>query len=102
MSTCINYEVIEGLDDEATDQDYYDSLQLAINSLTAWRLQGSYGRAMMDAIAAGYCMLGKESTSDYWGNRIPSRDEVKAGTKGSKKFVLDRMGRAYANAMAKL
>lgn len=62
------------------------ALQTLINSGT-WGLQGSYGRAMMDAIESGYCALGTEPARDYWGNRIPSRDEVEPGTKGSVEFV---------------
>jgi hypothetical protein len=72
------------------------AIQCAINSLSAWRMEGSQGRAMMEAIEAGWCMLGLEPTRDYWGNRIPSRTEVKEGTKGSRQYVVDRMGDDWA------
>jgi hypothetical protein len=52
-----------------------------------WRLEGSIGRAMMDAIEAGRCTLGPKPAWDYWGNRIPSKHEVQPGTKGSEEFV---------------
>lgn len=84
-------------DDASSHEEVADALQRAINSLSAWRLQGSYGRSMMAAIEAGECCLGKEPTTDYWGNRIPSRSEVKAGTKGSIEFVRDRMGDDWAD-----
>lgn len=61
-----------------------------------WSLQGSYGRAMMQAIEAGTCMLGHEPAQDYWGNRIPSRTEVEAGTKGSREFVVAARGEDWA------
>ena len=61
--------------------------QKGIDSGDVWRLQGSYGRRAMDLINAGYCMLGLVGHKDYWGNYIPSRFEVKQGTKGSKLFV---------------
>lgn len=93
-------ENIEGSAD--TVEEYYESLQRAINGLMAWRMQGSYGRAMMQALTDGYCLLGREHTRDYWGNRIPSRDEVKRGTKGSIEYVAEIHGQDYADRMAAL
>ena len=80
---------------DASPEDEALALQRAINS-GMWSLQGSYGRAMMDAITAGVCMLGQRGARDYWGNYIPSRDEVKAGTKGSRDYVVERMGEGWA------
>ena len=79
---------------EVDDQEYYASLQRAING-GMWSLQGSYGRAMMQAISDGWCLLGNQSFNDYYGNRIPSRTEVKAGTKGSPEFVLEHRGQEW-------
>lgn len=98
MITLNDIETIEGLDDEATEEDYYHSMQRTINS-GMWGLQGSYGRAMMDAISAGRCMLGRDQATDYYGNTIPSRDDVKQGTKGSYGFVLKTMGTEWADLM---
>ena len=81
------------------EMEYFASIQAAINSLHAWKMQGSMGRAMMGAMDAGRCMLGLKPTHDYWGNRIPSRDEVKAGTKGSYDFVVEHYGSDWANTM---
>lgn len=75
------------------------ALQRIINA-GQWSLQGSYGRTMMAAIENGQCLLGKTGARDYWGNYIPSRDEVKAGTKGSYEYVADRFGDEHAEAMA--
>jgi hypothetical protein len=75
-------------DEDATAAEEIEALQRAISGGT-WSLQGSWGRAMMDAIEAGVCVLGPRGARDYWGNYIPSRTEVKSGTKGSI---------AYANA----
>lgn len=57
--------------------------QSAINSGLAWGLQGSYGREAMSLIESGDCILGEVGHRDYYGNYVPSRYEVKAGTKGS-------------------
>lgn len=86
-------------DMDIDDFDYYSSIQRAINSLSAWRLQGSYGRAMMDAINAGKCLLATKSTTDYWGNYIPSRYEVKDGTKGSEGYVDECSGTDWLRKM---
>jgi hypothetical protein len=58
-------------------------MQNAINSGLAWKLEGSVGRQAMEYLEIGVCMLPKVAKFDYYGNRVPSRDEVKAGTKGS-------------------
>lgn len=62
-------------------------LQDLINSGTAWKLEGSVGRAAMEAIEAGECVLGEEGHKDYWGNYVPSRYEVQPGTKGSVEYA---------------
>ena len=91
-------KIIEG--ETETDEDgYFVSIQKAVNSLEAWKFQGSYGRAMMAAIEQGRVMLGRSPTADYYGNRIPSRDEVKPGTKGSKEYVAEMSGPEWADRM---
>lgn len=90
-----NIETDNGCD----EAEYYASIQRAINS-GMWGMQGSYGRTMMDAIKSGACLLGKTRARDYYGNVIPSRDDVQEGTKGSYDFVADAMGVEYADAMA--
>lgn len=62
-------------------------LQDLINSGTAWKLEGAVGRAAMEAIEAGECVLGEEGHKDYWGNYVPSRYEVQPGTKGSAEYA---------------
>jgi len=80
-----------GLSLDKPELDYYLSVQRAINS-GMWSMEGSYGRAMMAAIDSGRCLLGPAAARDYWGNVIPSRDDVKEGTKGSISFVEAAMG----------
>lgn len=78
-----------------------DGLQALINA-GMWSLQGSMGRAMMAAIEDGRCMLGPESAKDYWGNSIPSRDDVQPGTKGSYQYVVDHYGQEHADHLLEL
>ena len=89
--------------EQSDDQEAVEiALQKAINTGTAWSLQGSYGRSMMQAIERGRCMLGRKPASDYYGNRIPSRSEVLAGTKGSREYVEERSGVAWADKVGRL
>lgn len=74
--------------------------QTLINSGLAWRLEGSIGRQCMAAIEDGTCMLGMKGHRDYWGNYVPSRKEVKAGTKGSFDYVAERYGVEHAEIQA--
>lgn len=84
---------IEG--EAASEEEFYISLQTAINA-GLWSLPGRNGRAMMQAIEDGQCLLGRKGFRDYYGNYIPSRDEVKAGTKGSVGFVVEHCGKDWA------
>ena len=86
-------------DDSVDEGEYYTSIQRAINS-GMWGLQGSYGRTMMQAISDGKCLLGLKDAKDYWGNTIPSRLQVKDGTKGSWDYVKNHNDIVWANKMA--
>lgn len=88
--------VIEG--EDVSQEDYFVSLQRAINS-GMWSLQGSYGRAMMGAIEDGRCMLGTVPARDAYGSRIPARSEVQEGTKGSRGFVVEKCGEEWASML---
>jgi hypothetical protein len=93
----MNIDVLEnGTDDPV---EFYSELQKAINGGAAWSFQGSYGRAMMDAIKEGRCMLGTERATDYYGNIIPARDDVQPGTKGSREFVVEHCGEDWTVLM---
>lgn len=74
-------------DEETTEEDTIVGYQALIDSGDAWLLEGHVGRTAMGLINSGQCMLGEEGHRDYWGNYIPSRHEVKSGTKGSPEFV---------------
>ena len=88
-------------DDCTSPEQYYASIQRAINS-GMLALQGSYGRTMMEAIEAGYCLLGRSRARDYYGNTIPSRDDVQEGTKGSLDYVRDLQGDKWAEFISEI
>lgn len=69
------------------DDDNAEEMQAMIDR-GMWGLEGSFGRAMMDAIDTGACMLGPQAVRDYYGNLIPGRYDVKIGTKGSPEYAL--------------
>jgi hypothetical protein len=99
MMTLNDINTIE-CDEEATEEEYYLAMQRTING-GMWGLQGSYGRAMMDAISSGKCLLGENDARDYYGNHIPSRHQVQAGTKGSFEYVIEHSGQDWANEMVR-
>ena len=61
----------------------FTDIQNNINTGMAWKLEGSVGREAMSLLDSGACMLPKESKVDTYGNRVPSRDMLKKGTKGT-------------------
>lgn len=75
----MNYQTIKRLQ----KQHGYAEMQALIDSGSVWSFEGSYGRHAMDLLRSGACFLPKKPSRDYYGNRIPSRDEVKQGTAGS-------------------
>lgn len=88
--------------EDATEAEQVECYQRLINSGQAWKLEGHVGRTAMGLIESGCCMLGRQGHRDFWGNYVPSRSEVKAGTKGSYEFVAERAGVEHADAMKAL
>lgn len=76
-------------DENATRDEQIAAYQQLINSGDAWRLEGHVGRTAMSLIEEGVCALGPVAVIDYWGNKVPGRDDVQPGTKGSVQFVTD-------------
>ncbi len=82
--------------EDADEAETIGVFQALVNSGQAWHMEGAVGRQAMDLINAGMIMLGEKSHTDYWGNYVPSRTEVKAGTKGSPEFVQARMENLFS------
>ena len=72
---------------ELDETETVELFQELIDSGEAWHLQGSYGRTAMALIEAGKCLLGTEGHRDAYGNYVPSRTEVKPGSKGSVEYA---------------
>lgn len=62
-------------------------MQSLIDSGLAWKLEGSVGRAAMAMIEAGACAVGTEAHRDCYGNLVPSRDMLEAGTVGTVEYM---------------
>lgn len=57
----------------------FDEMQKLIDNGMAWKLEGHVGRQASAALESGACMLPKERHKDYYGNIVPSRDDLKEG-----------------------
>jgi len=75
MLTLSDIDLIEG-ETTCTMLEYAEAMQRAINSGVAWKMQGSYGRAAMDALESGACMLGRERCADCKLCAISSREAI--------------------------
>lgn len=70
-------DVIVAFDEgRLSEERIIDLIQSLIDDGSVWRLQGFYGRLAHELIEAGHCTLGPTSHRDFYGNRVPSRDEV--------------------------
>lgn len=90
--------VIENGEGDETEQAL--AMQHQINSGSIWKFQGSMGRAAMNALRSGVCILGRDRAIDAYGNAVPSRDDVKAGTTGSYELTRQFHGEEYADMLA--
>lgn len=78
VNDIIDYE--NGDYDETEEAKFFQKI---INDGSVWKMQGSYGRQAMRLLEAGLCELGEKRFTDFWGNVVPSRFDVKPGTKGA-------------------
>ena len=60
-----------------------DKAQKLIEDGTIWQFEGSVGRTASLGLEIGIFFLPDKRTFDYYGNMIPSRDDLVKGTKGT-------------------
>lgn len=60
-----------------------DTLQLFIDTGDAWKTEGHIGRSAMCALTSGACFLPDKGHFDAYGNFVPARSNLKAGTTGT-------------------
>lgn len=77
-------------EDVAPFEDRVAIYQAWIDSGTAWRLEGSVGREAFRLIDEGYCVLGPERVTDYWGNVVPAHTDIEDGYPGSLSYRAER------------
>ena len=58
-------------------------MQRLLDQGIAFHMEGSCGRQAMDYLAEGICFLPDRESKDYYGNRIPARGQLEAGSKGT-------------------
>lgn len=59
------------------------NMQDSINSGLCWKMEGSVGRSAMDCLENGLCMLPLYPRIDAYGSKVPPRNVLKAGSKGT-------------------
>lgn len=91
----------EFYEEDVSEEEHIKAVQRRINDGSIWHFEGSAGREAMSLIEAGYCLLPKAAHTDYWGNTVPNREWLKPGTKGTWGYVAERMGRSWAQKMAR-
>lgn len=79
-----------------TLEEFALSMQRFINSGMVWSFPGRNGRAAMDALESGLCMLPDEPRKDYYGNRVPARSDLVPGSVGTRELVVASHGEEWA------
>ncbi len=62
-------------------------LQNLIDNGEGWQAEGALGRAIVNALEDGRCVLGPVAHHDYHGRVVPARKDVAAGDKGSLEYA---------------
>jgi hypothetical protein len=62
-------------------------LQNLIDNGEGWQFESALGRAIVNALEDGRCVLGLVAHRDYHGRVVPARRDVAAGAKGSLEYA---------------
>jgi hypothetical protein len=96
------YDQYEDEDERLAVLARIEEAQGLISDGHAWIMEGAVGRHAMGMIEDGLAVVGSKVHYDYWGNLVPSRDMLEAGTKGTFEFVAERQGEAFANTLREI
>lgn len=77
MSNKEIWELLEG-DIDVDDVDDIKRLQDMVDNGSIWKFQGSVGRMAHDLLQAGILKFPEKRTYDYYGNPIPTAQDVKS------------------------
>jgi hypothetical protein len=75
----MNYKLIQKRQKESG----INQMQRLINNGSVWLMEGSMGREASRLLECGACMLPTKAFRDFYGNKVPSRYELKSGSKGT-------------------
>ena len=62
-------------------------LQNLIDNVEGWQSESELGRATVQALEDGTCVLGPVAHRDYHNNVVPARKDVEPGAKGSIEYA---------------
>jgi len=70
---------------ELSEKDIVKLFQDMVNDGSVWSLQSSYGRTAKALLNEGMINYPKKKTTDYYGNPIPTKSQVRNKLKRKKK-----------------
>jgi hypothetical protein len=79
MATIKTFKQIQALQ----KQYKVTGVQEGITSGQCWHMEGAQGRFASECLTNGVCVLPTVQIKDYYGNTVPSRNDLKPGTKGT-------------------
>ena len=74
---------------ELQDKHGLSEMQSMIDSGNCWLLEGHYGRMAMAQLEEGTCFLPEVAHRDYYGNEVPGRHMLEAGSKGTLERAIE-------------
>jgi len=74
--------MIDFIHEKQKEHECYWMQEMVTNG-AAWFMEGSIGRVAMAGLTTGEFFLPEVGCRDFYGNYVPSRDELEPGSKGT-------------------